>query len=355
MAEAKEYNPLDHSIVQALLKADGCNQYEVPDYVEALLFGLRGELDRCYWNAKQAQLDDREDWQLLDVGEGFEYRRYFWGDCDCGFDERFSAAETEWGKHNKHAAGCYQTELSEAQESWDLEHRYKEIERSSGCDVFEVSDQIIGFGGKPQEWQTMPSLEAANEYIRSHGGGSLRSDRSAQAEINNETWRKLFGQRRKFEDDLYSRLCQKFNLPMAGCACHCTCEYEHKWREFCVAQGGHGDNCSPQLPNLKFGAVVINWYKHMGRGMSCNVNWNERQWREWFDDAMRVIRLYDTCHQDEHQKFRDEDAGLKPFETHERVQCKDCKYCVAFGANVLIWNREGSTDVKDAERNYDAD
>lgn len=82
--------------------------------------------------------------------------------------------------------------------------------------------------------------------------------------------------------------------------------------------------------------------------MSVNVDWDEKQWREWFDAAMKAVRLYDCCMQAGHEQFRDEDAGRKSFSTNDRVQCKDCKYCASFGANALIWNREGSRDVKDA-------
>lgn len=186
---AKKYNPLEHSVVQALLKPDGTHRYECDDFIEALIFALKKELDRCYWNWHQQQLDERKDWELIDADLGFEYRRYYWGDEE--------------------------------------------------------------------------------------------------------------------------------------------------------------DEC--QRPNFKFGPVVINWYKHIGRGMSCNVDWTEKQWRDWFDGAMKAIRLYDRCLQFTHQEFRDKDAGREPFETEERVQAKKCDYCVAFGSNALIWNRQGSTDVNDRE------
>ena len=86
---SKEYNPLDHSIVQACLKADGWQRYEATDFIEALLRGIVAELDRCYWNVKQEQFSERRDWQFLEI-TGFAYRRYFWGDCDCGAEEQES-------------------------------------------------------------------------------------------------------------------------------------------------------------------------------------------------------------------------------------------------------------------------
>lgn len=184
----KEYNPLEHSVVQACGLSGGIRRYEVSDFVEALVFAIERELERVYsnWNQK---LFEEHDWQFIEI-EGFAWRRFYWGDNE------------------------------------------KEMD----------------------------------------------------------------------------------------------------------------------LPNLTFGEVQICWYKYPGRGMSTNVDYDERQWREWFDEVMKTVRLYDSCCQLRHQKFRDEDAGLEPFTAGEhRVQCRACKYCIAFGANSLIWNREGSRNVQDAE------
>lgn len=285
----KEYNPLEHSVVQAFLKADACNRYEVPDYVEALIFGLRRELERCYWNWHQEQLEDRDDWQL-DVGGGFEYRRYFWGECDCGAESPV------------HAKDC-------------------------------------PFVADHYEWNN-GRLEAISDPV------ATKEEIAAAKERGASSW------------ELMSMCCSKLSFDPEREAAYerehphppCTCGAEANWQE----RDYHFDTCSPQLPNLKFKEVRINWYKHMGRGMSVNVDWTEKQWRDWFDEAMKVIKLYDSCMQTGHHKFRDEDAGLEPFSTNDRVQCKDCKYCVAFGANALIWNRQGSTDVDDADDGEDS-
>ncbi len=46
------------------------------------------------------------------------------------------------------------------------------------------------------------------------------------------------------------------------------------------------------LPNLKFShsPQEIRWYKHPGRGQSCSIQMSEKEWREWFDGALKVIR-----------------------------------------------------------------
>jgi hypothetical protein len=43
--------------------------------------------------------------------EIFVMRRYYWGDCDCGADER----EEIWSNENKHSDACYQTILRSRQ------------------------------------------------------------------------------------------------------------------------------------------------------------------------------------------------------------------------------------------------
>ena len=155
----KKYNPLDHSIVQAFMKPDATHEFEVFEYVEALMFHLHRELKRVYWNWHQKTLEE-SDWQLLDLPDGMEFRRYYWGD------------EPELG----------------------------------------------------------------------------------------------------------------------------------------------------QLPNFKFRDVIINWYKYIGRGMSTNKDWNEKQWREWFDAAMSALQQYDVCMIPSHLITRKEDS--------ERIQCKNCSLCM---------------------------
>lgn len=56
-----------------------------------------------------------------------------------------------------------------------------------------------------------------------------------------------------------------------------------------------GDDEAPEasLPNLAFQDVEIRWYKHIGRGMSTNVEKTEAEWVTWFNAAMASIRTED--------------------------------------------------------------
>jgi hypothetical protein len=295
----KEYNPLHHSVVQ-VLKGDATRRYEVPDYAEALIRHLKREMDIVYHNWHQASLDEREDWQLLDIPGGFEYRRYYWDDCDCG------------AQSPVHAKDC--RELVGHGEWNDRRLR-------------EISD--------PSAWSLM-SEEAQQEKVKEVREHAEREGHDVQFALM-MLFAQYGGNIVHFErsDDW-----EKDNPPPP---CSCGAEREWKPRDY------HLPSCSPSLPNLRFEGVEINWYKYIGRGMSTNVDWYPDRWVKWFNKALTVIGLYNVCMQPRHQKMRDEDAEIEPFSVDERVQCKDCKYCVSFGANALIWNRSGSRDVADAK------
>jgi hypothetical protein len=77
-----DYNPLDHSVVQAV-KGTWC-RYDVPDYVEALFDKILGEIGRVHWNVYQHKWgpswhsDEVEDPEI----PGIAFVRYYDG-CAC--------------------------------------------------------------------------------------------------------------------------------------------------------------------------------------------------------------------------------------------------------------------------------
>jgi len=73
-----------------------------------------------------------------------------------------------------------------------------------------------------------------------------------------------------------------------GMAVYCTCPYAQEWHEW-TSTHGHAPDCKLMLPNFKFGEVEIRWYKHVGRSMCTNVDWDEPMWRKWFADCFAAI------------------------------------------------------------------
>lgn len=78
----------------------------------------------------------------------FAMRRYYWGDCECGFDDR----SEEWHEANPHAPECYQIELDERMRSagvhWQQEWDGTYAEKSSVQDS--VYDAMCLKHGKPK-------------------------------------------------------------------------------------------------------------------------------------------------------------------------------------------------------------
>lgn len=237
MSNAKEYNPLEHSVVQSLLKADACNRYEVDrnGFVACLIFGIISELERVYWNIKQEQLKDREDWRFLEV-PGLEYRRYCWNDCDCGADSPVHDKECPYVRDH------YEWNKGRLDAISDKTHTDEEIEaaKARGADMWEIMSMCsstISFD---------PAREAAYEKEHPHP------------------------------------------------VCNCGAEKDWKPRDH------HLETCSPTLPNMAFGEVRINWYKYPCRGTSCNVDWDERQWRVWFDSAILALQQWEWDNESYH-------------------------------------------------------
>lgn len=80
---AKEYNPLEHSVVQAFMGGVWC-QYSCDDFVEALLSAILAEIKRVHWNIYQHQWGP--SWHYDQVEDpcidGILFTRYYDG-CKC--------------------------------------------------------------------------------------------------------------------------------------------------------------------------------------------------------------------------------------------------------------------------------
>lgn len=131
----------------------------------------------------------------------FTMRPYYWGDCECGFEE----LESMWDEDNHHAPDCYQTALQ-------AKHYGKDYDKT---------------------WQ----LPKGHSY----------------------------------DDKCMESLAKEWGLPEQGCAVHCTCDHRVKYHEWRAANN-HKPDCGVVAPNFLYKptGVEINWYKYIGRGMTCN-------------------------------------------------------------------------------------
>lgn len=52
------------------------------------------------------------------------------------------------------------------------------------------------------------------------------------------------------------------------------------------------------LPNFVFGDVEIRWYKHPGRGLSCNRDLDASGWIKWFGECLSAIQAEEAGRED---------------------------------------------------------
>lgn len=58
------------------------------------------------------------------------------------------------------------------------------------------------------------------------------------------------------------------------------------------------DDADDAPPNFIFGDVSIRWYKHPGRGLSCNRDLDASGWVKWFGECLAAIHAKDDAHED---------------------------------------------------------
>lgn len=144
----------------------------------------------------------------------FAMRPYYWGDCDCGGEQR----EDEWHAANSHTSDCYQTELQRRV-------------RAAGLSYWD---------------------DVASEWV------NLRKFK--------------YDEEQEIKDRIYRAMCEEYQQPYPSrCAVHCTCGHDEKFTAW-VTDNGHTPKCSLVLPNFHYKAagLEVRWYKWIGRSMETN-------------------------------------------------------------------------------------
>lgn len=108
MSETRPYEPE----VGQMLFGNATGSYAPGELGEACLQHALNEIERVFWNREQRQWDRHEDPAIPQI----TFRPYYWGDCDCGGEQRLAAWTEE------HAPSCYQTEYYALPES--MRHSY---------------------------------------------------------------------------------------------------------------------------------------------------------------------------------------------------------------------------------------
>lgn len=168
----------------------------------------RGMQDEWYSYMKECGFDsygyhEHSDERGIFENAVFRVQPYYWGECECGFDE----LDWNWSNEHNHSEECYQSELRR---------------------------EMLAAGGR------------ASNY-----GGVERP-----STLTYNQWDKI-------KDEIYDRLCANHGLGRFGCAVHCTCshdsDYRH-WRE----ENEHAPSCRIVTANFthKPSGFTVKWYKY---------------------------------------------------------------------------------------------
>jgi hypothetical protein len=199
----------------------------------------------------------------------FRIQPYYWGDCECGFDE----LEEQWSKANSHGAECYQTELRGRIEVWEINSGYTAIEnRAFGRD----GDRFLG------AFNTTTESPAPGVHV------SVMEPRSDEAM---EAYRRASEKRRKGIDKLYDELCTKYGLDRHfGCAVHCTCDHDKNWQKW-RSENGHAPTCFVVTPNFlhKPSGFTLDWYKYPLRDSYSSAPLTRKLMRAMFADCAESL------------------------------------------------------------------
>lgn len=96
---------------------------------------------------------------------------------------------------------------------------------------------------------------------------------------------------REAEDAARKKLCKELGLSYPdGCAVHCTCDYETRWRLF-AHENKHAESCPIVRPNFlhKKSGLAVHWYKYIGRGMTANIEISRREWRSILAECIASV------------------------------------------------------------------
>lgn len=171
--------------------------------------------------------------------EVFVMRRYYWGDCDCGADERSEV----WHAAHPHGADCFREELH---------RRFAEYDESSGYNAAEAArldpDCVV---------ETVEQLDF---------GVITRRDMTPKGEAAHRLWSNAHDARNKAHSEMTRDLYRERGLPPSPYQWLCTCGVDDLAKAY-FATEGHYPTCALELPNFrhKQSGVEVRWYKWIGR------------------------------------------------------------------------------------------
>jgi len=174
----------------------------------------------------------------------FTMRPFYWGDCDCGYEERSES----WHAANPHAPDCWRSERDRRWAAYDAKVGWEAIERATFGDdrgFFSVFDAQTERNGPLTVTMFKPRADSAME-----------------------AWRKAHDRREAAHARIVVKLYDEFGLPRSRYQWHCSCGVDERAKAYFETEG-HYATCALELPNFRHHAsgMEVRWYKYIGRDM----------------------------------------------------------------------------------------
>lgn len=93
------------SLGQVFNGTQAWSQFDLPEYVTALFFAIKGEIERVYWNRHQHEWDGYENPGI----PGIAWKLYYWGDDEAEVaapNFTFEDVEIRWYKYPGRDMSC---------------------------------------------------------------------------------------------------------------------------------------------------------------------------------------------------------------------------------------------------------
>ncbi len=170
----------------------------------------------------------------------FSMRRFYWGDCDCGFEDR----SERWHADHPHADDCFQIELRRRFAAYDLESGIAALEAAIRADDAMEYHTETGPFGEMVSW----------------------SKRTAKGEAAHKAWSEAYDNQRKEHRRLTEQLYIERGMDPKAYQWFCTCDTD-KLAAAYFEKEGHYPTCALSLPNFRHHATGFEarWYKWIGR------------------------------------------------------------------------------------------
>jgi hypothetical protein len=200
--------------------------------------------------------------------DAFTMRPYYWGDCDCGAEERSEA----WFAANPHADDCFRSERDRRWGAYDESIGWAEIDAAMSGGLFDEMDTAS------------QDIEIDGVQVGGFVTFTPRNDPATQKRRAASMARE--DARAAIVADIY----RERGLTPEPSQWLCTCGVDQRARQ--TDEMGHRKTCAVELPNFlhKRTGLEVRWYKYIGRSMESVGRSDKISLSAVFDECLAAVQ-----------------------------------------------------------------